>query len=191
MSGQISTRPLPSGHITIPPTGGLPSGELLYWMPGNAPSGYHWMPGACGSIYMSPLPPSGVTVSPYGGYIPPSYPALSGATADAPVPEFPGHWHYPVYCGGIYCPLCFRCKKVLTTGPKVTVNHTGCMREYCLDCAGYAKPNGFETREDWIRETVPLQSGTPSQIVADWLLDQGREKDANYMRETALRMSGG
>lgn len=46
------------------------------------------------------------------------------------------------------------------------------------------KPDGVPyIREDWIRESCPLDRGTPRAILADWCEDHGRDQDAVYLRK--------
>ena len=55
---------------------------------------------------------------------------------------------------------------------------------FCVACANYRPElNRFETREDWLRESSPLESGTPCCILADWFEEQGRYQDAQWLRE--------
>lgn len=95
-------------------------------------------------------------------------------------------WDYPltVACGSI-APLvrCKVCDKAVPYTSFVRVQVGMHSRTYCLECAGFMSPNGFETREEWIRNTVPLPKDTPACVIADWLLDHSRYDDADYMRK--------
>ena len=58
---------------------------------------------------------------------------------------------------------------------------------FCLLCAeaylGWSEELGrFETREDWIRGSVPFAPDVPLGIVADWLVENGREEDEQWLR---------
>lgn len=89
-----------------------------------------------------------------------------------------------------------RCAAVPFFPPRLIVVHgvSAEQSEWCMECAGFdLEKNRFTTREDWIRETVPdyLQKA-PAGIIADWLQDQSRYKDSDYMRGlTSKSKSGG
>ncbi len=56
----------------------------------------------------------------------------------------------------------------------------------CLYCTSW---NGekFETREDWIRDGLDFLPDAPCGIIADFLDEQGRHKDADWLREHGRR----
>ena len=121
-------------------------------------------------------------------------PSLSGGTWPPDIP----------ICGSIYVgpPFpdwtigisCYRCKKLLVfvSGPYlpyIRVAHLGgsysglqSPLDYCHECASFSPQGGFETREDWIREVAPFTSETPCYVLADWCEEQGRSKDAQWLR---------
>jgi hypothetical protein len=77
---------------------------------------------------------------------------------------------------GAFIPLNLAVSTVSTTGPYHSAR-------YCVDCAGFNPESKlFETREDWIRDTVPFDRDTPACIIADYLYEQSRYKDSEYMR---------
>lgn len=54
---------------------------------------------------------------------------------------------------------------------------------YCMECAGYLfQERRFETREDWIRDGLDFLPETPCLVIADFLEDAGRNKDADWLR---------
>lgn len=80
---------------------------------------------------------------------------------------------------------CYICKKGLTllSGQNYVLVAGYPSRYFCYECAGYKREEfRFETREDWIRDTLPFSQDTPAEILSDWLEEQGRLKDAQYMR---------
>ena len=91
---------------------------------------------------------------------------------------------------------CSRCGKNMGVSygftPHVTVRRiSGNTPGFCFSCAGYLDDqHRFETREDWIRETAPFAEDAPAYMIADWLEEQSRHKDSQYMR-TIVNMSGG
>lgn len=133
------------------------------------PSGYGWAPGACGSISITPV------VVPICGYIQGGL-HLSGVVSAL--------WNYP-------SPQCELCGKQFPGTPtwgsghdRITVPDAyGRVTHFCYECANYRPDLGrFENREDWLRETTPFTSGTHPLILADWLEDQGRSADAQWLR---------
>jgi len=92
-------------------------------------------------------------------------------------------------------PQCVRCKLIWAAANCVAVHGISGLQEWwCWRCAGYkyeqgGAVRGFETREDWIRESAPFVSGANPFMVADWCEEQGRQKDAEYLRHRY--MSGG
>lgn len=52
----------------------------------------------------------------------------------------------------------------------------------CLNCAGFRYDRDMPPREQWIRESVPLLPGTPPLVLADWLSENGRGADEEYLR---------
>lgn len=101
---------------------------------------------------------------------------------------------------------CCCCNKTLKTFPpgelreefvSVSVEsplgfHSVGRRHFCKDCFGWDLTlDSIQTKEQWIRECVPLAADTPATIVADWLDDHGRDVEAAYMRKVAERQKGG
>lgn len=95
-----------------------------------------------------------------------------------------------IICGSVsmggYFGTCASCNKQLsaqTVGDQITVTGmSGLYRVYCWQCANYNSKTGFESREDWIRQNVPQYDGMPCNVLADWCEDQGRLKDAEWLR---------
>lgn len=55
---------------------------------------------------------------------------------------------------------------------------------YCMECCGFSlSKDRFETREDWIRETVPLAKDLPWFALVDWLTEHDRIADAEHIRK--------
>jgi hypothetical protein len=52
---------------------------------------------------------------------------------------------------------------------------------YCHRCVPLTAEKRAYTREDWVREGVPLAADAPAGVVADWLYDNGRDADADWM----------
>lgn len=63
----------------------------------------------------------------------------------------------------------------------------GNRRRSCMECLGFQDSPPLPPREMWIRETTPLQSGTPRFILADWCDENGRERDGEYLRLLEVR----
>ncbi len=83
---------------------------------------------------------------------------------------------------------CAKCGREFgwTQGDDVTVGGiSGFCQKWCWPCAGYNYEKGrFETREDWIRESVPMwASDYPVEVLADWCQDNGRYFDGEYLRK--------
>ncbi len=86
--------------------------------------------------------------------------------------------------------LCKVCGKQMSSwipGDGVTIQNPGHFEgkyeHYCFECAGFVPGEGFVARERWIKESVPLFcSGMPAIILADYLEDQGRDRDAEWLR---------
>ena len=84
-----------------------------------------------------------------------------------------------------YCCKCGRCMgSYYVTGDGIQVTGVcGFIETWCWQCAGYRyQGGGFETREDWLREGSPFASDTPCWLMADWYEEQGRCKDAEWLR---------
>ncbi len=65
---------------------------------------------------------------------------------------------------------------------------SGLYMRFCWQCAGftYKHPvlgNGFHQRYDWIMDSIPLTQDTPLPIIADWLEENQRTKDSEYIRK--------
>lgn len=115
---------------------------------------------------------------------------LSGQIATGPLPG------YNIASGVLAAPpvVCVRCGKVVshvyaTTGlsmgtwVNVVVGHN-LRLSYCSACAGFdCDRRDFTRREDWIRDSVPLASGTPDAVIADWCEERGRQADADWLRQ--------
>jgi len=84
-----------------------------------------------------------------------------------------------------YCDSCGKLMEDDTGRKCVTISEgTSFPRiDVCLACANYRTDLGrFETREDWIKESLDLVPETPVFAVIDLLIDLGRNKDAEWMR---------
>ena len=81
-------------------------------------------------------------------------------------------------------PGCWRCKQPIETGRRILVfglpSSVGAY--YCWQCFGLDGPTKLTNREDWLRESAPFVSGAPCYILADWYEEQGRYKDAEWLR---------
>lgn len=56
--------------------------------------------------------------------------------------------------------------------------------DICAKCAGYNLETGaFYSRRDAIRESIPQFSGAPMGIVCDFLRDNNRVLDADYLKD--------
>ena len=67
----------------------------------------------------------------------------------------------------------------------ITVPRSGSiytLKHYCLSCAGYETDKGFTRPFDFIMESTPLISGTPLEIVADWLEENRRPLASEWIR---------
>lgn len=81
----------------------------------------------------------------------------------------------------LYCALC----NISLWDNQVRVTGlSGLVIDFCHKCAGYdPKKGGFGwQREEWIRSTYAFSKDTPAGIIADYLEDHGRTKDAEYLR---------
>ena len=85
---------------------------------------------------------------------------------------------------------CAKCNKLVYSSgtrrrPYIVITYCGksnFYKYYCAKCIDYDPDKGLETRKDWILESVDFVPGTPLGIIADYLQDQGRTKDAEYLR---------
>ena len=78
-------------------------------------------------------------------------------------------------------PTCDYCKKQLGAS-RVEVNRHGHMYTCCLDCAGFKCTKKMSPRENVIRSMCSLDPKTPRTILADWLEENGKQDDADYLR---------
>lgn len=77
---------------------------------------------------------------------------------------------------------CKRCRQPVSIYSGNTVTATW-GDYYCYACAGYSIESGFQQKEDWIRDSVPGDyAKLPAPILADYLEENGRRKDADYLR---------
>ena len=88
---------------------------------------------------------------------------------------------YSNYVYGYVHPTCDYCKKRLGAS-RVEVNRHGHMYTCCLDCAGFKCTKKMSPRESVIRVMCPLDPKTPRAILADWLEENGKQDDADYLR---------
>lgn len=80
---------------------------------------------------------------------------------------------------------CSACRRTFEMREGYVTMWTGALqgRNVCLTCANYSVSLGrMETRYDWIKSGVPLADDVPDSILADWLEEQGRQADADYVR---------
>lgn len=78
---------------------------------------------------------------------------------------------------------CKVCKKIVDRNSAILVRDGNLYDWYCFSCSNYnQQTKTMDTRETWIRNSVPLAVDTPATIIADWLDDHSRHDDANYMR---------
>ena len=71
------------------------------------------------------------------------------------------------------------------SGTRVSLQSRGKTILCCYTCAGFRFMGETPPREQIIRETIPLSSETPLPILADWLEEQNRTADADYIRKRA------
>lgn len=110
---------------------------------------------------------------------------LSGAAVISGVPNMTAYTGM-VRSGLAWRLTCWRCNADLWDNSVTVTGISGLMMMFCHSCAGYNyQSGGFSwQREAWIRESVPqCDAGMPAEILADWLEEQGRLGDANYLRK--------
>lgn len=80
--------------------------------------------------------------------------------------------------------ICFRCGAPVWQGSVTVMGCSGLYMQCCHACAGFDyQKGGFHNRGDWIRESVPSwATGLSDYALADYLEEQGRIKDAVYLR---------
>lgn len=82
-------------------------------------------------------------------------------------------------------PVCYMCKSKLLFGGGTIHAHgmSGFYGGYCFSCANFNWQEDFNGRDKWIKESVPSHvSGYPNYALADWLEENGRKADADYLR---------
>lgn len=88
--------------------------------------------------------------------------------------------------GTPYVRRCGVCKTEIDYAPHVElirINAPYGTHQICAKCAGYnLEKKRFETREDWIRESLHFAPDAPWWAMADWLEEHDRYKDAEYLR---------
>lgn len=104
-------------------------------------------------------------------------------------------YHYNINSGDIisgqptwhYCSLCK--KYIGGSGDMVSVHGiSGLYLPCCWECGGftYQHPvmgDGFHQRYNWIMDSIPLTQDTPLPIIADWLEENHRQKDSDYIKK--------
>lgn len=62
---------------------------------------------------------------------------------------------------------------------------------YCFECLGLDNNDKkVPIKKDWILDSVPFNRDAPLYMIADWLEEQGRDKDAGYIRKLMKRREG-
>lgn len=85
--------------------------------------------------------------------------------------------------------LCFRCGTPVWQAVVTVMGCSGLYVQMCHSCAGFDyQKGGFHNRGDWIRESVPNWArGLSDYALADYLEEQGRITDAEYLRQPIVK----
>ena len=89
-----------------------------------------------------------------------------------------------------YDPRCGKCGVSVLQKPYVTLLNIDLPTinfNVCAECAGFdIGKNDFKRREDWIREELQMDIGTPFEVLADLCEEVSRIADARYLRGKIL-----
>jgi hypothetical protein len=95
---------------------------------------------------------------------------------------------------GAWVPCCYSCRcQIHVGGPNVTVRGIkNNILYYCWTCVGMS-PHSREmpTPEVYLRREAALTEGTPACVVADWMYDNRRDEEGDWLMELHKRRTGG